>query len=641
MIFVIVVTSVAILTSHFLSEQFRGIGFIIGAALMALFTFIYVLNRRGFTRIGSIIFLVSVWALFPILVLMSNGVHDPLLAGHIVVILLAGILIGKRAALWAGSFSVIALVLVAILTNAGWVHDLLRLNLVTQTIIYAAIFIGSAILIALLIQDTSDHLLAWGEAINDLAKEIQAREQIEEQLRHEVFHDSLTRLPNRVLFHDRLEQSILRFRRNASLQFAVLFLDIDRFKFVNDTMGHSCGDELLIIVANRLKKCIREVDTVARMGGDEFALILEEITGNQEVDAVLDRIHAELKSFIVLKEKEIYVSASIGIVLANKDYLFPEDYLRDADLAMYNAKQEGGGSSSMFSSRLRQETDLRAKLEEDLRHAIEAEQFHLNYQPIYDVCSRKIVACEALLRWRHPQLGMVSPTTFIPVAEETGLIIPIGEWVLESACRQAVKWTQMLDYREDLRISVNVSAKQLVESGFKDFVKEILEKTKLPPENLSLEVTESAIVSDVRIATSVLESLQQIGISIHMDDFGTGYSALGQVGNYPLDHLKIDRSFIQKMNAGRHDAGLVRTIIAMAKEFELRVIAEGVETNEQIELLAQLGCDQAQGFLLSRPLEARDVTQLLAETNVIIPGDEVSSYQNGRYEATTKERQNH
>ena len=629
MIFGITVCSFAVLGDVIVSRKVEGP--IIGGTLVLLFIFIYWLNHRGKTKLGSVLFIAVVWVLFPFLSMISKGIHDPLLSGHFVVILLAGILVGRYAAMWAGLLSIISAGVVAYATKQGWVTDVLKMEAYTMGIVYAAVFLVCAVVLYLLLQDISKNLSARAEAINDLAGEIEARKDVEEQLRHEVFHDALTRLPNRVLFHDRVDQAILRQRRHPDQMFAVLFLDLDRFKLVNDSLGHSCGDELLVIVAERLTDCVREVDTVARMGGDEFAVLLEDILQLEEVHVVAERIHQSLAAPMRNNEQELHVAASLGIAVTDPQNQSPEDYLRDADLAMYHAKNLGGHKTSLFSSSLRQETDLRVALESDLRNAIEHSELFLNYQPIYAVEGGRIIGCEALLRWMHPRLGLVSPATLIPIAEETGLIIPIGEWVLETACQQAYAWTQQFDAYGELKISVNVSAKQLAAPSFAERVIEILEVSRLEPDQLSIEVTESTIVSDKHLAEQVLMALKQHGISIHMDDFGTGYSALGQVSTYPLDHLKIDRSFIDKMDAMRKDAGLVRTIISMAREFDLRVIAEGVETAEQLELLAELGCDLAQGFFLSKPLAVADMSQLLWSLRPQNPAEPLGHTPNGKY----------
>ncbi|GAF77030.1 unnamed protein product, partial [marine sediment metagenome] len=395
-------------------------------------------------------------------------------------------------------------------------------------------------------------------------EELAYRKQAEEQLRHDVFHDALTNLPNRALFADRLERAILRNKRNVEDKFAVIFLDLDHFKVVNDSLGHQVGDELLVEIAHRLTQTIRDVDTVARLGGDEFAILIEDVSDTNALMCLGKRINQKLMAPFNLNGHEVITTASMGIVVCSDSYNQPEEYLRDADLAMYHAKSLGKARYEVFSSSLRQKAMTRLTMEVDLRQAIENQEFCLHYQPITSFGEGKVIGFEALLRWQHPRLGLIPPAKFIPLAEETGLIISIGYWVLREVCIQLKQWQLHYPSNPPLSVSVNFSGIELLQPDFRDKVENILLMTGCPGEWLSFEVTERAVINDAESVGSTLSQLKELGISVHMDDFGIGYSSLSYLRNLPMDVIKIDRTFIQMMDTETENPGLVRSIIYMA-----------------------------------------------------------------------------
>jgi diguanylate cyclase (GGDEF)-like protein len=441
--------------------------------------------------------------------------------------------------------------------------------------------------------------------------DITARKLAEEQLLHDAFHDALTGLANRALCLDRLEQTLRQYRRDPEKVFGVLFFDLDRFKTINDSLGHSVGDQLLMEVARRLQRFLRPGDTVARLGGDEFAVILTDIDGVADASHVAERIHELLAQVFVIGEHEVFTSASIGIAMVSEKYERPEELLRDADLAMYRAKQGGAGCCEVFDSNMYESAVALLKLETDLRRAVEREEFMVHYQPIVAVDDGRILGFEALVRWRHPERGLVLPDQFIPAAEETGLVVPIGWWVLRTACRQTREWQQMFPVDPPLSISVNISGKLFLTPNMSARLLEILEESRLPPESLRLEITESAIMDHRDAAVAELTRLRAAGVKLHIDDFGTGYSSLTYLQRFSYDSLKIDRSFVSGMRQEEEGTELVRAIVALGKMLNMNVIAEGVETPEQYRWLLAMECPEAQGFWFSRPLDRTAVSRLL------------------------------
>ncbi|NPV87845.1 MAG: EAL domain-containing protein [Anaerolineae bacterium] len=445
--------------------------------------------------------------------------------------------------------------------------------------------------------------------------DITARKQTEEQLVHDAFHDTLTGLPNRALFVDRLTHAIARTRRTPENSYGVLFLDLDRFKVVNDSLGHSVGDELLIALAERLRQCLRGVDTAARLGGDEFVILLEDIGDTSLVTQIAERIRLEIKKPFALHEHTIHVTASIGVVLGTLGYEAADDVLRDADIALYRAKAMGKDRFAVFDPVMRSRAMLRLTMEAEIRQAIENGEFELYYQPIFALDGERISGFEALLRWVSPQHGLVMPVDFISLAEETGLIIPLGAWVLRQACRQAKTWQQAYPQDPPLAMNVNVSGVQICDEGFYEQLKSVLEETGLPPTSLRLEITESVFIENAEHAGNVMRQIAALGVQLQIDDFGTGYSSLAYLQRFPISAIKIDRSFVSSMGREGEEAAtsgdLVRTVVTVARELGLQAVAEGVETAEQLEVLKTLNCPYLQGFLMAQPLPAGTAETLL------------------------------
>ncbi len=414
-----------------------------------------------------------------------------------------------------------------------------------------------------------------------IAYDVTARKQAEQQLVHGALHDALTDLPNRTYFVERVSQSLARVRRDPAYRFAVLFLDFDDFKAVNDSLGHAAGDHLLGEIAGRLRTCVRPGDVVARLGGDEFTLLLEEITGLPDAEHAARRIQDSLATPFSLEGREILASASIGVALSDPDHGQVQDLLRDADLAMYHAKQQGRARFQVFDVAMRDSAEARSGMEADLRNALERDEFRLVFQPIVELESGRVHGFEALLRWHHPKRGVILPLDFVPLAEQTGLIIPIGRWVLQEACRHARGWQETFPAAAGLRISVNLSAEQLGHPRIVEEVRTALQTAGLAPPCLSLEISERVLMESVESSTTALGQLRGLNVELHMDDFGTGYSSLSSLPRFPLQGIKVDRSLVHRMGARRTDLEIVRSIVDLAGNLGLGVIAEGVETVTQ------------------------------------------------------------
>jgi diguanylate cyclase (GGDEF)-like protein/PAS domain S-box-containing protein len=442
--------------------------------------------------------------------------------------------------------------------------------------------------------------------------DITGRKSVEEQLLHDAFHDGLTGLPNRAFFISLLDRAMKRTRRRTDYLFAVLFVDFDRFKLVNDSFGHVVGDRLLIAIAQRLKACLRPGDVVARLGGDEFTILLDDIRGVSDATRVAERIQQELATPFELEGNEVFTTASIGIALSSPNYDRPEYHLRDADLAMYRAKARGKACYEMFDEQLHASAVAQLRLETDLRRAIEREEFRMRYQPIVELQSGAITGFEALVRWQHPERGIVPPGEFIPVAEETGLIVPIGRWVLETGCRQMAAWHGRLAEASDLSISVNLSGRQFQDPQVVQQILDVLQASGLPPTSLKLEITESVLMDDPESHMVVIRQLRSAGVQMQIDDFGTGYSSLSYLQKFSIDALKIDRSFISAaQDAESWD--IVQTIITLARDLGVNVIAEGVETSDQAARLKALDCGHAQGYLFREPVDAETAEAMLLQ----------------------------
>jgi diguanylate cyclase (GGDEF)-like protein len=432
----------------------------------------------------------------------------------------------------------------------------------------------------------------------------------EEQLKHLGTHDALTGLPNRALLLDRLEQS-LHYARRSGRTVGVLLLDLDRFKVINDSLGHAFGDQLLCAVAQRLQLAVREADTVARLGGDEFVVLLAEVADKEDVAQVARKILDRLTLPYDLSGREITVTASLGISLYPKDSDDGATLIRNADMAMYRAKSDERSSFSYYAAEMNRQALETLELENALRLGLEREEFCLHYQPKADLASGRIIGCEALVRWRHPQRGMVPPADFIPLAEETGLIVQLGTWVLREACRQIKAWKA--EGLPTLSVAVNLSARQFHKGDLPRLVADILRETDLDPGLLELELTESMVMNDPVAAEQAMQSLKDLGVSLSLDDFGTGYSSLNYLRRFPVDSLKIDRSFISDVATDPSAASVVASVIDIAHNLGLTAVAEGVETREQLAFLAGCGCDMYQGYLFSKPQPTSEFADMLRE----------------------------
>jgi len=456
-----------------------------------------------------------------------------------------------------------------------------------------------------------------GRLFTGILRDITQRKALEEQLVHQAFHDPLTRLPNRTLFMDRLTQALGRAARSGSVV-AVLFLDLDNFKLVNDTLGHSAGDELLVAVADRVRGCLRLGDTAARLGGDEFTVLLEDVEDVAAVVRAARRIVRTLKRPLFLARREVVVNASIGIALGGRSADAADDLLRNADVAMYRAKRKGKARYEVFDPSMHTPAIARLALEAELREAIARSEFQVYYQPKILTATGAIVGVEALARWRHPARGMVVAADFVPVAEETGLVVPIGHWVFREACRQVRHWQLGLPGGPPLRLSVNLSAREVQEPGLVEAVAATLVETGLDPSALCLEIAESVVMEEVPETLELLERLKEIGVQVSIDDFGIGSSSLARLKRLPLDGLKIDRSFTGGLGADPGDLAIVSALIDLSHALGLQVVAEGVETAEQLAVLHALGCDMVQGFYVSVPVPDADMARLLGADRQVL-----------------------
>ncbi|HYY98953.1 MAG TPA: EAL domain-containing protein, partial [Pyrinomonadaceae bacterium] len=446
-------------------------------------------------------------------------------------------------------------------------------------------------------------------------QDITDRKRAEEQLLHDAFHDALTGLPNRALFMDHVKMAIQRSRRSGDRLFAALFLDLDRFKIVNDSLGHMVGDQLLVGIAHRLEACLRPGDTVARLGGDEFTILLEDLSENEDAIDVARRVQEAVTQPFNIGGHEVFTTASIGIALSTTGYERAEDLLRDADTAMYRAKMQGKKRHVVFDKAMHDRAMELLQLETDLRRAIQRREFFLHYQPIVSLETGKVASFEALVRWRHPERGLVMPGEFITVAEETGLIIPLGQWVLGEACRQMREWQKHYKIDEDVTVSVNLSSRQFSQADLTEQVASVLRETGLPAHSLKLEITESMVMENIDTAIDMLTQLRNLGVGISIDDFGTGYSSLSYLHRFPIDTLKIDRSFVTQMTDNTENAEIVRTIVTLARSLGMNVIAEGVETAAQLTQLRDLGCDFGQGYLFSKAVGAPAALDLVLKSD--------------------------
>ncbi len=444
--------------------------------------------------------------------------------------------------------------------------------------------------------------------------DISDRKYSEQKLLQYAFYDKLTGLPNRALFVDHLGLAIERAKRHPEHQYAVLFLDLDTFKDVNDSLGHMFGDELLVTVGKLLQNRMRATDTVARFGGDEFVILLDDVREKDNVNQIADWIQTTLSEPFNLSGHQVYISASIGIVLGEKGYQRPEEVLRDADIAMYHAKSKGKARFEVFEPAMRTRVLDRLELGNDLRHAVENQELRLHYQVIFSMVTGKITGLEALVRWQHPDRGLLYPGDFIQLAEETGLIVAIDRWVLHEACRQLSEWKQETPHFIDLSVSVNISGRDLAQPDLVEYIESTLRETDLDPKSLSLEITETVIIENKDITVDMCTKLRELGIHIQIDDFGIGYSSLSYLSQFPINALKIDQSFIKKMGEGNNETNIIQAIVMLSRRMGVNVIAEGVETANQFQALKSLGCEYGQGYYVSKPLVSNETKLLMLKS---------------------------
>ena len=445
--------------------------------------------------------------------------------------------------------------------------------------------------------------------------DVSERKSNEEQMIYDALHDTLTSIPNRTLLLDRIRQSLVRRKRYPKTSFAIIFIDLDRFRLVNESLGHIHGDELLQLISARLKETIPIGDTVARLGGDEFSVLLQDIDSVRDVEVIAKDIQNSFSKPFFLGDKEVFASASMGIAHSDNNYKTPEEILRDSELAMYRAKRGGKSQSIVFQPQFRQSSLSPIDLDTDLRRALDRDEMELHYQPIISMRDRTISGFEALLRWSHRSRGVISPNEFIPLAEETGLIYDLGQWVLGKACKQIAAWNKSKEKEDQLEISINLSSRQFSDPNLVEGIVENIEKSGFDAEFLKIEITESALMQNAQRSVSMLNQLKDLNIKVCVDDFGTGYSSLSYLHTFPIDTLKIDRSFVHDMSRNFRNMEIIRTIIMLAHNLKLDVIAEGVETGEQDAQLSALGCQFAQGFYFSRPINSSDAALLIQQNH--------------------------
>lgn len=574
---------------------------LLGGTVPVILLSIFLIRRQKFEATAIFLALV-LFFMITVLATIGLGIHSLTAIGYPSILIVASLVIRKRTMLF---LTVISIACVA------WLVFGELSGAYTPTVLVQSVpgdfFTVSILLIAtaIMTRQLSETVIKsnW-----NMQRELLERKRVEERLAYDTLHDALTNLPNRTLFMDRLGQRIEHAKRHPENLFAVLFIDLDRFKVVNDSLGHAVGDKLLIATAQRLRRCIRPDDTVSRLSGDEFAVLLNDFNDNSDAIRVAERIQAQLTAGSMLEAVDRASSASIGIAIYNGSYTLPEELLRDADSAMYRAKAMGGGRYQIFDDTMYASAVALLEMEADLKRAVERCEWLVYYQPIVSLSDSAIIGAEALLRWNHPRKGIILPQDFIIVAEETGLIVPIGEFVLNHACAQVKAWRDQ--GFSNLWGSVNLSGRQFVEKNLVVKIYDLLAKYDLPGNALQIEVTESVAMKDINYSIKTLEELDRLGIQVSLDDFGNGYSSLGYLNSFPLKVMKIDRSFVKDI-LNKKSQAIISAMISMGHTLNMEVVGEGVETAEQLAFLQAGGCDHAQGFLFGKPVPAEEFARLL------------------------------
>ena len=594
----------------YLFTPFRYVAYTLSAAQLGLFI-AYIISRTRHYKYAIIISLI-ILLLIPLTNVVASSDHSEeslitLLIWGLFPILLSSIILSVKATIILSSVN-----LLLIFSLPLFFKDITLSILIVPLIFYSVYPTMITIL-------THHRNIMEKFRRNEIKKinkrlqfELNERKKIEEKLAYSAMHDPLTNLPNRTLFMDRLTHAKAYSRRNPDYTFAVCFIDLDRFKVINDSLGHNIGDMLIVECAKRILSSIRDADTVGRLGGDEFVLLLEGANHPEEYIHIIERIQEKLLHPAVIEEHTVYISVSIGIVLDTKNYETADELLRNADVAMYQTKKEERGHYRIFDVSMLEGVMTRIEIENDLRNALDNKEFIIHYQPILDIATKKTIGFEALIRWMHPKKGMIPPNDFISIIEDMGLIVPIGYWVIDEATRTIKQWQDAFD--PNLSINVNLSTRQCIQSNLAEKIHEIIRKNQLDPSTLKLELTESLIIKDARSISKTLEKLRSLGVQVQIDDFGTGYSSLGYLHNLPIDTLKIDRTFVSRLGGNNSGADIVQTILALAHGLGMQVIAEGVETDEQLSMLEQMNCEYVQGFLFAKPLSEQDARKLLSKS---------------------------
>jgi diguanylate cyclase (GGDEF)-like protein len=602
------ITSGVIYMGLFSLNQYVGRFLIIA---QCIFLFSYFLSRTKYNSVAAILAL-SLLLIIPIFDVGLSIDHSPevlliLLIWNIATVLMASAIGTFKITVYTALFNFITISF----------FPLFLKNVTYQNLIVPLVFNFLIPLMIIIFTDhrnklENDHLEQISQINSQLEFELSERKKIEEKLAHYAMHDPLTDLPNRILFMDRLSHAKSYSRRHSDFTFAVCFIDMDRFKVINDSLGHKVGDMLIIESAKRILSCVRDSDTVCRLGGDEFVLLLEGAEEPENYLTIVNRIQKKLLEPTEIDGYTVYISVSIGIVLDTENYETADELLRNADVAMYETKKEGRGHYRIFDESMLEGVMTRIEIENDLRNALPNNEFILHYQPILDIHTKKIIGFEALIRWIHPEKGLIPPIEFIGIIEEMGLIVPIGYWVIDEATRQIKQWQDEFD--ESLSININLSTRQCTQSDLAERIGEIIEENQLDPSTVKLELTESLIIKDMRAISKTLQKLRNLGVQVQIDDFGTGYSSLGYLPNLPIDTLKIDRTFVSRLGIDANSADIVQTILALAHGMGMQVIAEGVETEQQLAMLESMKCEFVQGFLFAKPLTEEDARKMLGNS---------------------------